>query len=33
MRRIVPTVGTRPNFCRGSFTEDTLEDFCDEEND
>jgi mono/diheme cytochrome c family protein len=29
MRRIVPTIGTRPQFCRGTFTEDLVRNVCD----
>ena len=29
MRRIVPSVGTRPQFCRGTFTEDVVRDLCE----
>jgi hypothetical protein len=29
MRRIVPTVGARPQFCRGTFTEDLVRNVCD----
>ena len=30
LRRIVPSVGARPNFCRDSFTEDTVRDVCED---
>jgi mono/diheme cytochrome c family protein len=29
MRRIVPTVGARPQFCRGTFTEDLVRNVCE----
>jgi mono/diheme cytochrome c family protein len=29
LRRIVPSVGTRPQFCRDTFTEDTVRALCD----
>ncbi len=29
MRRIVPTVGTRPQFCSGSFSDDKVRSICD----
>jgi hypothetical protein len=29
MRRIVPSVGSRPQFCRGTFTEDLVRDVCE----
>jgi hypothetical protein len=29
MRRIVTTIGSRPQFCRGTFTEDLVRDVCD----
>jgi mono/diheme cytochrome c family protein len=29
LRRIVPSVGTRPQFCRGSFTDDEARRICD----